>query len=103
MRIGMPIAEARQVSGQAFDSAALDEETPGACNEQEYTLANGEKLWLMFEGDVITRITASAEAPQAHARRKTSALARPTQKSAPRIKTSSRKARTTIRRQRTIF
>ena len=63
MRIGMPIAEARQVSGQAFDNPALEEDIPGACSEQEYTTANGDKLWLMFEGDVITRITASAETP----------------------------------------
>lgn len=63
MAIGMPIAEARRVSGQALDAAALDEETPGACNEQEYFLPNGERLYLMFEGDVITRITAGSESP----------------------------------------
>lgn len=63
MRIGMPIAEARQVSGQAFDSPALEEDIPGACNEQEYLLANGEKLYLMFERDVVTRITAGSESP----------------------------------------
>lgn len=64
MRIGMPIAEARTVSGQTFDNPALEEGIPGACSEQEYTTADGDKLWLMFEGDVITRITASSEAPQ---------------------------------------
>lgn len=63
MRIGMPIAEARQVSGQAMTNPPLDEETPGACMEQEYVLPNGEKLWLMFENDVITRITAGSESP----------------------------------------
>jgi hypothetical protein len=63
MRIGMPIAEARQVSGQALDNPALEEDIPGACSEQEYVLPNGEKLWLMFEGDVITRITAGSESP----------------------------------------
>lgn len=63
MRIGMPIAEARRISGQPMTNPPLDEETPGACMEQEYTLANGEKLWLMFEGDVITRITAGSETP----------------------------------------
>lgn len=65
MRIGMPIAEARTVSGQALDSPALEEDIPGACSEQEYVLPNGEKLWLMFEGDVITRVTAGSEAPSA--------------------------------------
>lgn len=62
MRIGMPIAEARTVSGQALNVPGI-EDTPGACNEQEYILANGEKLYLMFEGDVITRITAGSESP----------------------------------------
>ena len=62
MRIGMPIAEARTVSGQALNVPGI-EDTPGACNEQEYTLPNGEKLYLMFEGDVITRITAGSESP----------------------------------------
>lgn len=64
MRIGMPIAEARHVSGQPMDNPPLDEETPGACSEQEYRTADGDQLWLMFEGDVITRITASTEAPR---------------------------------------
>ena len=63
MTIGLPIAEARRISGQPLNAPALDEDTPGACVEQEYTLANGEKLWLMFEGDVITRISASSESP----------------------------------------
>lgn len=63
MRIGTSLADARRISGQAMTNAPLDEETPGACVEQEYVLANGEKLWLMFEGDVITRITAGSEAP----------------------------------------
>jgi hypothetical protein len=62
MRIGMPIAEARQVSGQPLDAPALEEGIPGACNEQEYRTADGDKLYLMFEGDVITRISASDEA-----------------------------------------
>ncbi|MEQ1490609.1 MAG: hypothetical protein ABL932_08700 [Terricaulis sp.] len=63
MRIGTSLADARRISGQALTNTPLDEETPGACVEQEYVLANGEKLWLMFEGDVITRITAGSEAP----------------------------------------
>ena len=62
MTIGLPIADARRVSGQPLDNPPLDETTPGACSEQEYQTADGDQLWLMFEGDVITRITASAEA-----------------------------------------
>jgi hypothetical protein len=64
MRIGMPIAEARQVSGQPMNNEALEPEIPGACSEQRYTTSDGDQLWLMFEGDVITRITASNEAPR---------------------------------------
>ena len=64
MRIGMPIAEARLVSGQALDAPALEEGIPGACSQQAYATTDGDQLWLMFEGDVITRITASGEAPR---------------------------------------
>ena len=63
MRVGMPIAEARQVSGQVLDAAAL-EDIPGACSEQQYMTTDGDQLWLMFEGDVLTRVTASSEAPR---------------------------------------
>jgi len=62
MRIGMTIAEARTVSGLALDNPALEEDIPGACSEQEYPLANGEKLWLMFEQDRLVRVTAGSEA-----------------------------------------
>ena len=64
MRIGMTIAEARQVSGLPLNNTPLDEETPGACVENEYAAANGDQLWLMFEGDRLVRITASTEAPR---------------------------------------
>jgi hypothetical protein len=64
MTIGMPIAQARQVSGQPMNNEALEPEIPGACVEQEYRTADGDQLWLMFEGDVITRVTASDEAPR---------------------------------------
>ncbi|MBL8545180.1 MAG: hypothetical protein JNL81_01880 [Hyphomonadaceae bacterium] len=64
MTIGLPIADARRLSGQRMDNPPLDETTPGACSEQEYRTADGDQLWLMFEGDVITRITASSEAPR---------------------------------------
>ena len=63
MRIGMTIAEARQVSGQPLDNEALEPEVPGACSDQEYRTADGDQLWLMFEGDRLTRVSASAEAP----------------------------------------
>lgn len=63
MTIGLPIADARRISGQPMANPPLDETTPGACSEQEYRTADGDQLWLMFEGDVITRVTASAEAP----------------------------------------
>ncbi len=63
MHIGTSLADARRISGQTMTNAPLDEETAGACVEQEYVLANGEKLWLMFEDDVITRITAGSESP----------------------------------------
>ncbi|MCX7358887.1 MAG: hypothetical protein NT015_12205 [Alphaproteobacteria bacterium] len=63
MRIGTSLADARRISGQAMTNTPLDEETSGACVEQEYVLPTGEKLWLMFEGDVITRITAGSESP----------------------------------------
>lgn len=62
LTIGMSVAGARRVSGQPMDAPGI-EDTPGACNEQEYALPNGDKLYVMFEGDVITRITASTEAP----------------------------------------
>lgn len=64
MRIGMTIAEARQVSGQAMDNPALEEDIPGACSEQQYMTTDGDQLWLMFEGDRLTRVTASSEAPR---------------------------------------
>jgi hypothetical protein len=63
MRMGMTIAEARTVSGLALANPALEEDIPGACSEQEYPLPNGEKLWLMFEGDRLTRVTAGSESP----------------------------------------
>jgi hypothetical protein len=63
MRIGMALAEARQVSGQPMNNEALESEIPGACVEQQYTAADGDQLWLMFEGDRLTRVTASSEAP----------------------------------------
>ena len=65
MRIGMTIAEARQVSGQPLDNEALEPDVPGACSDQEYRTANGDQLWLMFEGDRLTRVSASSEAPHA--------------------------------------
>jgi hypothetical protein len=64
MRIGMTIEEARRVSGLAMDNPALEEDIPGACNEQQYPTTNGDQLWLMFEGDRLTRVTASSEAPR---------------------------------------
>ena len=64
MHIGMSLEDARRVSGQPMANPPLDEETPGACSEQEYRTADGDQLWLMFEGDKITRITASTEAPR---------------------------------------
>ena len=67
MTIGMPIADARRVSGQSMNAPGIDD-TPGACNEQEYVLPDGDKLYVMFEGDVITRITAASEAPHTCAR-----------------------------------
>jgi hypothetical protein len=63
MRIGMTIADARQVSGQPLNAEALEPDVPGACSDQEYRTADGDQLWLMFEGDRLTRISASAEAP----------------------------------------
>jgi hypothetical protein len=63
LKIGMPVAEARRISGQPLNVPGI-EDTPGACNEQEYRTADGDQLWVMFEGDVITRITASTEAPR---------------------------------------
>jgi hypothetical protein len=63
MTIGLPVADARRISGQPLNAPGI-EDTPGACNEQQYQTADGDQLWLMFEGDVITRITASSEAPR---------------------------------------
>jgi hypothetical protein len=65
MRIGMTLAEARLVSGQAMTNEALEPDVPGACNEQQYTTTDGDQIWLMFEGDKLTRVTASSEAPRA--------------------------------------
>ena len=62
MRIGMSLAVARQASGQPMDNPALEEDIPGACSEQQYTTADGDQLWLMFEQDLIVRVTASSEA-----------------------------------------
>jgi hypothetical protein len=59
MVIGMTLAEARQVSGQPMNNEALEPDVPGACNEQEYRTTDGDQLWLMFEEDRLTRITAS--------------------------------------------
>jgi hypothetical protein len=64
MRIGMTLAEARQVSGQTLDAPALEEDIPGACSEQAYATTDGDQLWLMFEGDRLVRVTASSEAPR---------------------------------------
>jgi hypothetical protein len=64
MRIGMTLAAARQVSGQPMANEALEPDVPGACNEQQYTTTDGDQLWLMFEGDRLTRVTASSEAPR---------------------------------------
>lgn len=64
MRIGMTLDEARQVSGLPLNNTPLDEETPGACVENEYPTPDGDQLWLMFEGDRLTRVSASSEAPR---------------------------------------
>ena len=62
MTIGMPIADARRVSGQSMNAPGIDD-TPGACTEQESVLPDGDKLYVMSEGDVTPRITAASEAP----------------------------------------
>jgi hypothetical protein len=62
MHIGMTLAEARQVSGQPLNAEALEPNEPGACSEQEYRTTDGDTLYLMFEGDKITRISASDRA-----------------------------------------
>jgi hypothetical protein len=64
LRIGMTLAEARQVSGLPLNNTPLDEETPGACVEQQYPTTDGDQLWLMFEGDRLVRISAASEAPR---------------------------------------
>jgi hypothetical protein len=64
MRVGMTLADARQVSGLPMNNEPLDPETPGACVEQQYGAPDGDQLWLMFEGDKLTRVTASSEAPR---------------------------------------
>ena len=64
MAIGMSIADARRISGQPLDNEALEPDIPGACSEQQYRTTDGDQLWLMFEGDRLTRITASSEAPR---------------------------------------
>ncbi len=63
MHIGMTLAEARQISGLPLDNTPLDEETPGACVENQYATTDGDQLWLMFEGDKLVRVSASTEAP----------------------------------------
>jgi hypothetical protein len=64
MRIGMTIADARQVSGLPLNNTPLDGETPGACVENQYPTPDGDQLWLMFEGDKLVRVTAGSEAPR---------------------------------------
>lgn len=63
LQIGTSLADARQISGQPLDNEALEAEIPGACSEQQYQASDGDRLWLMFEGDRLVRITASNEAP----------------------------------------
>lgn len=63
MRIGMTLAEARTASGQALDAEAIEAGVPGACVEQPFSTSDGDKLWLMFEGDKLVRISAAEEAP----------------------------------------
>jgi hypothetical protein len=63
MRVGMTLAEAREASGLPLNNTPLDEETPGACVENQYHTTDGDQLWLMFEGDKLVRISASSEAP----------------------------------------
>lgn len=65
VHIGMTLAEARAASGQALDQNVADEDS-AACQEQPFTLAGGDKLYLMFEEGRLTRITATDEA--AHVR-----------------------------------
>ena len=58
MHIGMTLADARRVSGQTLDAEALEPDVPGACSEQAYATTDGDQLYLMFEGDKLTRISA---------------------------------------------
>lgn len=64
MHVGMTLTDARRVSGQALDAEAIEPDVPGACVEQQYATTDGDQLYLMFEEDKITRITASTEAPR---------------------------------------
>lgn len=67
MRIGMTLAEARQASGLPLDAPGIENE-PGGCNEQPYPTPSGDELWLMFEGDRLTRITANENATRTRTR-----------------------------------
>lgn len=59
VHIGMSLAEARTATGQPLNNEALEPDVPGACSEQEFHTADGDQLWLMFEGNKLTRVTAS--------------------------------------------
>lgn len=64
VRIGMTLEEARTASGLALnEGGGVTDADAQACQEQPMTLANGDKLYLMFEENRLTRITAGEAAP----------------------------------------
>lgn len=58
VHIGMTLAEARTATGQALNAEAIE---PEACQEQPYTTAGGDTLFLMFENDHLARISAAEQ------------------------------------------
>ncbi|MDX2277124.1 MAG: hypothetical protein NW206_16880 [Hyphomonadaceae bacterium] len=64
VRIGMTLEQARAATGAALDQGAgVTDEDAEYCQEQRWTLADGDKLYLMFEQNRLTRITADSGAP----------------------------------------
>lgn len=60
--IGMTLNEARAASGAALnEGGGITDEDAQYCQEQPWTLPDGDKLWLMFEEGRLTRITATGD------------------------------------------
>jgi hypothetical protein len=61
--IGMTLEEARAASAAPLnEGGGITDEDAQYCQEQPWTVADGDKLYLMFEEGRLTRITADSDA-----------------------------------------